>query len=109
MLNMLGYDVEFAEEGTRGVELYRIAQESSKPFSAVILDLTIPGGVGAKEAVRMLRRLDPAVKAIVSSGYADHPTLADYEKHGFSGVAPKPYTARALGEVLKRVLGEHEV
>lgn len=108
MLKMLGYEVECVAEGAQGVELYRSAKQTSRPFDAVMMDLTIPGGVGGKEAFEMLREFDPEVKAVVSSGYATDPVMADYRRYGFSGVVPKPYTAEELGETLKRVLEDED-
>ncbi len=104
MLSRIGYQVEFAVEGRDAVELYRQARESGEPFDAVIMDLTVPGGMGGLEAVRKLRRIDPDVKAVVSSGYSDDPVLSDYREYGFSGVLPKPYKIIELSEVLETVL-----
>ena len=105
---MLGYEVDCVPEGAQGVELYRSAKQTSRPFDAVMVDLTIPGGVGGKEAFEMLREIDPDVKAVVSSGYSTDPVMADYRRYGFKGVVPKPYTAEELGETLKRVLEDEE-
>jgi len=74
------------------------------PFDAVILDLTIPGGMGGLKAIERLREIDPAVIAIVSSGYSDDPVLADYADYGFQGALPKPYKTFDLSEVLHRLL-----
>ncbi len=104
MLRRLGYEVEFAEDGGQAIALYRTAGESKKPFDAVIMDLTVAGGMGGKEAIQKLRELDPNVRAIVSSGYSKDPVMADYKGHGFSGVVAKPYRIRDLGEVVCRVL-----
>ena len=68
------------------------------------MDLTIPGGMGGREAVERLREFDPGVKAIVSSGYANDPIMADYEKYGFRAVIAKPYQIKALGQVLRKVI-----
>ncbi|MEW6141132.1 MAG: PAS domain S-box protein [Thermodesulfobacteriota bacterium] len=106
MLAVLGYEVVFAKEGSEGVELYRKAMESAQKFDAVIMDLTIPGGMGGKDAVRVLQDLDPEVKAIVSSGYATDPILADYKKYGFVDAVPKPYTTEELAAALGRVLAK---
>ncbi len=104
MLTLLGFEVETAADGDQAIELYRTALETSRPFDAVIMDLTIPGGTGGIEAIRRLRELDPKVKAIVSSGYSNDPIMSEYEKHGFSGVVTKPYTTRELLKTLNRIL-----
>ena len=104
MLTRLGYDAESRGNGSEAIELFEEARESGAPFDAVILDLTIRGGMGGREVVARLREIDPEVKAIVSSGYSNDPVMADFEAHGFVGVIPKPYEMRSLSEMLKRVI-----
>ncbi len=104
MLKHLGYEVEFAEEGAQAIELYKKARESGDPFDLVILDLTVPGGMGGKEAIKRLREVDPGVKAIVSSGYSNDPIIAEFKKYGFSGVVAKPYKIKELSEELRKVM-----
>jgi|TARA_B100002003_G_scaffold251700_1_gene296808 PAS domain S-box-containing protein len=104
MLEKVGYTVSVSENGAEAVELYRAALESGQPFSAVILDLTIPGGMGGKETIEKLRELDPRVKAIVSSGYSVDPVLSHFRDYGFSGVLTKPYVVAKMIEVLNEVL-----
>jgi len=103
-LGCLGYEGEAVESGEAALAAYRSARESGRPYSAVIMDLTIPGGMGGKEAVLRLRDLDPGVRAIVSSGYSNDPVMADPGKFGFRGVIAKPYRIRELGEVIDQVL-----
>ncbi len=105
MLSLLGYEVVLAKDGDEALDLYSSAKESPKPFSAVIMDLTVPGSMGGKETIRRLLELDPEVKAIVSSGYSHDPVMAEYEKHGFGGVVVKPFGIKEVSEVLKRVIG----
>jgi len=100
----LGYEVEFARDGNEAVALYKRSLKSARPFDAVILDLTVRGGMGGKETIQKLIDIDPAVIGIVSSGYADDPGMTDFRKYGFSGVVAKPYTLEELGEKLSRVL-----
>jgi PAS domain S-box-containing protein len=104
LLKHLGYEVSSAKDGTEAVDLYRKAQEAGRPFDAVIMDLTIPGGMGGKEAIQKLLEIDPKVKAIVSSGYSTDPIMADFRKFGFSGVVSKPYEVEDLSAVLLEVL-----
>ena len=100
----LGYEVEFATDGNEAVALYQKSMESTKPFDAVILDLTVRGGMGGKEAIQKLVAIDPDVKGIVSSGYSNDPGMTDFKKYGFCGVVAKPYSLAELGEKLKQVL-----
>jgi PAS domain S-box-containing protein len=104
MLKRLGYEVEFSGDGTEAVEMYQRAMESARPFSAAILDLTVPGGMGGKETIKELHKIDPAVKAIVASGYSNDPVLARHEEYGFKGVLAKPFKIEELGKVLQDVL-----
>jgi len=103
-LEALGYETVHAAEGGQAVELYRIALKEGTNFDAVIMDLTIPGGVGGKEAVAAIRKLDPSVKAIVSSGYSNDPVMANYRSHGFVDVITKPYGIEEVSAVLHRVI-----
>ncbi|MDI6791555.1 MAG: PAS domain S-box protein [bacterium] len=105
LLKGLGYEVEFAGDGAEAVDLYNEARKVGRPFGGVILDLTIPGGMGGKETMQKLVEIDPEVKVIVSSGYSNDPIMADFEEYGFSGVAAKPYDIRKLSEVLYNVIG----
>ena len=104
MLLTLGYEAKFAKDGVEAIELFSQAQGSADPFAAVILDLTVPGGMGGKEAMERFLEIDPQVKAIVSSGYFDDPIMADFQKYGFAGVIAKPYKVAELGKVLNQVL-----
>ncbi|TCL76391.1 PAS domain S-box-containing protein [Hydrogenispora ethanolica] len=108
MLGCFGHRVVLSNDGAAAVEMYRRAKEEEDPFDAVIMDLTIPGGMGGQEALACLREYDPQVKAIVSSGYANDPIMADYERYGFSGVVSKPYKIDELQEVLHRVFHSGE-
>jgi len=104
MLNFMGYTAEAAKDGSEAITFYKKARRKNKPFDAVMLDLTIPGGMGGKETMKKLLKIDPGVKAIVSSGYANDPIMADFLNFGFSGVVAKPYTIQKLSEVLLKVL-----
>jgi len=104
VLQRLGYTVEFVDDGALAIGLYQEALEAGTPVDAVIIDLTIPGGMGGKETLKELRKIDPGIKAIVSSGYSNDPVMADYRKYGFSGVVSKPCRITDLGETLRAVL-----
>lgn len=104
MLNLIGYETLFANDGVEAVKLYKEAKDTGAPFDAVIMDLTIPGGMGGKEAIKKLLEIDSGVKAIVSSGYSDDHVMAEYNKHGFLGVVRKPYKLQDLQNEIIRVL-----
>jgi CheY-like chemotaxis protein len=97
-------EVMFASDGTEAIELYQQAHNEGKPFDAVIMDLTIAGGMGGKEAIKQLLRLYPDAKVIVSSGYASDPIMSNYKKYGFKGVIAKPFTTEQMGDVLSNIL-----
>jgi PAS domain S-box-containing protein len=104
MLERLGYEVTLASDGEEGIDLYGKAMGLGRPFHLVILDLTIRRGMGGDQAMRELRRIDPDVKAIVSSGYSANPIMSSHDEHGFCGVVPKPYRIEELAESIHRVL-----
>jgi CheY-like chemotaxis protein len=105
ILVRLGYEVTFARDGGEAVELYRNALgQRGTPFDAVIMDLTIAGGMGGKDAVKKLIEIDPNVKAIVSSGYSKDPVMSEYRQFGFSGVLAKPFRIKDLSEAVYRVI-----
>ncbi len=103
-LSALGYEVILADDGEKAIDLYKAAKKTAESFDVVIMDLTVPGGVGGQEAIETLRRFDPEVKAIVSSGYSNDPIMADYKKFGFEGVVCKPYTVNELSETIQQVI-----
>lgn len=101
MLELLGYEVELAREGFEALQLFKSAKDSGRPFDAVILDLTVRGGMGGKETIAKLLELDPFVKAILSSGYSDDPVLSCLDEYGFVGALRKPYQISELKEMLQ--------
>jgi CheY-like chemotaxis protein/anti-sigma regulatory factor (Ser/Thr protein kinase) len=107
MLNHLGYRATLAKDGAEALELFIAAREARENFAAVILDLTVPGGMGGKATLEEFLRIDPQVKAIVSSGYSDDPIMAEFAQNGFSGVITKPYRIAELSRVLNQVLTNH--
>jgi PAS domain S-box-containing protein len=104
MLAELGYQVSFATEGREAIQLYKQAQEENQPFAAAIMDLTIPGGLGGKETLEEIKKIDPQVRAIVSSGYSDDAVMAEYHKYGFSGAIAKPYSIIKLSHILNKAI-----
>ena len=100
----LGYQVVYAAHGAEALEKFAQALDEDAPFAAVILDLTVPGGLGGQETLTKLRDLDPRIKAIVSSGYADDPIMSRFAEYGFQGVMPKPYRVKDIREILTAVL-----
>ena len=106
ILDYLGYEADFAEEGQCAVRKYQAALDASTPYDAVILDLTIKGGMGGQETIEMLKEIDPSVKAIVSSGYSDNPVIADYKQYGFCEVVAKPYEMVEFSQKLYRVVND---
>ncbi|MEW5803973.1 MAG: response regulator [bacterium] len=106
MLEYFGYEVEFALDGVEAINLYKKAKKSGHPFDAVIMDLKIPGGMGGVEAIQELRRLDPEVKAVVSSGYADDLVMSQFKRYGFSAAIAKPYRIQELTDILQFIIGK---
>ncbi|MFA6331700.1 MAG: response regulator [Methanoregula sp.] len=106
VLKFLEYDVMFAENGSDAIDLYKQEKEAGVPFDAVILDLSIPNGMGGKEAIQKLREYDPAVKAIISSGYSSDPVVLDFKGYGFSGVLSKPYKINDVKMILDQLLNQ---
>ncbi|MEJ2034023.1 MAG: PAS domain S-box protein [Deltaproteobacteria bacterium] len=110
MLQHLGYQVETVKDGMESLTAYETATALKKgePFEVLILDLTIPGGMGGKETVQRLLKIDPHAKVIVSSGYANDPIMSDFAEYGFKGVIPKPYKLNELSKTLQDVIGKRE-
>ncbi|MFZ5766295.1 MAG: cache domain-containing protein [Thermodesulfobacteriota bacterium] len=106
MLSHLGYDAVGAQNGAEMLAMYRSARLEGRPFAAVILDLTIPGGMGGEEAAAKLREIDPAARAVVSSGYSHDPIMAGFRNYGFMGALGKPFKVEELSRVLHQVLNQ---
>lgn len=98
------YEVVFAKDGVEAIRLYKKAKKSSSPFAAVIMDLTIAGGMGGKEAIEKLKKYDPGVKAIVCSGYSEDPVMSNYRKYGFCDMLAKPYSIKEMNEKLEKLI-----
>lgn len=106
MLETCGYQFQTAKDGEEALKVFNQAQKAGAPFSAVILDLTIPGGLGGKDVIIKLLDMDPHVRAIVVSGYSNDPVLANYQDYGFKGRVAKPFNLTDLSIVLNSVLKE---
>jgi len=106
VLSRMGHEVQYASHGEEVIALYQKAHASQCAFDVVILDLIIRDGMGGQEALAHLRKIDPHVKAIVSSGSTTEPAILEYASHGFRAVLAKPYGRRELAAALQKVLEE---
>lgn len=106
LLRHLGYEATPARSGEEAIDLYRQAMELKSPFNAVVLDLAIPNGIGGKEVLGELVRIDPMVKAIISSGYLNDPIVSRFGEYGFLDVLTKPYDAVELDEKLQKIISQ---
>jgi len=103
MFKQLDYEVITAIDGDSALAAHEEAVSAGRPFDLVVMDLTIPGGMGGKETMRRMREKDTVVRAIVSSGYSNDPVMANHADYGFDGVLPKPYTMSDLTRIVKQV------
>ena len=104
LLAFVGYSVITAADGREAIELYQEARNRQEPIDIVIVDLTVPGGMGGEETLRELRRLDPYVTVIATSGYCNNPVMANYLDYGFNGVLPKPCKLETMTQVIEDLL-----
>jgi CheY-like chemotaxis protein len=104
VLRFLESDGMFAQDGAAALGLYKREKEAGVPFDLVILDLSVPEGLGGKDTLALLKAYDPAVKAIVSSGYLDDPVVQDFMRYGFSAKLSKPYKISDLKEILEQLI-----
>ena len=108
MIEALGYEVETARDGIEAIKKFKSAQESKRPFAVVLLDLTVRGGMGGRQTILEILKLDPSAKAILSSGYSDHIVLSRCREYGFVGALRKPYQMSELSEVLQTATGNDQ-
>lgn len=108
MLQRLGYTINTAVDGLSAIEQYLKAKQLNEPFDIVLMDLTIAGGMGGKEAVKKLLEIDPEAKVIVSSGYSNDPVMANFRQYGFCGILPKPYEIQAVNQILYELLDNQQ-
>lgn len=104
MLDMMGYECVTCENGQQACALYKQALEAGCPFSAVIMDLTIPGGMGGVETMAEISLIDPMARGIVASGYCGDPVVASFREYGFVAAVPKPFTLSQVAETLAEIL-----
>ena len=104
MLKRIGYEVEFAENGNQAIDIYKNSLITNQNFDVVIIDLTIQGGMGGKETIEELLKINPNIKAIVSSGYSNDEVVSSFKKYGFVDVLPKPYRIKELSQKLYKVI-----
>jgi len=104
MLSHIGFEVDFALHGEEALEKYSEAQRNGNPFDVVIMDLTVPGGMGGGEAIKELLKIDPDAKAIVASGYSNNPIMANFKEYGFTAMVSKPFHFEEIEKILKNTL-----
>ena len=104
MLSDLGYDTVFARDGTAAIAEFQAARATGAPFDVAILDLTVRGGMGGRDCMRALMTIEPSVKALVISGYADDPAILDHDHWGFAGAIRKPFRLDELSTALRKVM-----
>jgi CheY-like chemotaxis protein len=104
VLVRMGLDVTAVADGESALVEFEKARKSSRPYALLIVDLTVQGGMGGRETVEAVRKLDPLVPAIVSSGYSSDPVMANYQSYGFQAVVPKPFEVSALAEAVRRFI-----
>ncbi len=105
VLKYLGYEVEYAKDGSEAIALYQAMQEKGQPFSAVVLDLNVPEGMGGREAIKKLLAIDPDVKAIISCGYSDESMASEFRNYGFTGAVAVPFDLEIMKKLLNNMLG----
>ncbi|HEX2860057.1 MAG TPA: ATP-binding protein [Lacunisphaera sp.] len=108
VLERMGLEVTAVPDGERALEAFKNARIAARPYALLIVDLTVQGGMGGKETIEEVRKLDPGVPAIVSSGYSSDPVMANYQKYGFQAVVPKPFEVSTLAEAVKRFIPQAE-
>jgi len=104
MLDYLGYDSVHVLDGQAAIQEFQLHKEKDHPFSAVVMDLTIPGGMGGVEAVKEILAIDETALVFVSSGYSTDPAMVNFKDFGFSGVIVKPFDLAAIQQILDQLL-----
>ncbi len=104
MLQFLGFDATWVANGLQAIQEYGKQKDAGQAYSAIIMDLTIPGGMGGREAIVEILAIDPSAKAFVSSGYANDSVMVNYKDYGFVGVIAKPFDIAAVQQILDTML-----
>jgi len=104
VLKFLNYDVLFARDGLAAIDLYKKEKATGAPFDLVILDLSVTTGMGGKDTIEQLRKFDPAVKAVISTGYTNDPLVRNFSQYGFCGTLTKPYKIDDLKKLLEQMI-----
>lgn len=104
VLNFLNYEVEYAQEGAAAIDIFSRERSAGRPFDLVILDLSVPEGMGGQETFGKLRAIDPSVKVIISSGYTSEPMMMDPGRFGLNGVLAKPYRIADIKAILEKII-----
>ena len=108
-LEKCGCSADFTDNGNDAIEFYKKARESGNPYDLVIMDLTIPGGMGGREAILILKKIDPDIKAVVSSGYSSDPVMSNPQKYGFDAGIAKPFKVDALYKIVGETMDRNTV
>jgi len=109
ILNRLGFKTSVAKDGQQAIDLYREVYNTENSFDLVILDLTVPGGMGGARTILELQQINPNIKAVVSSGYSNDPVMSDYKRYGFSGILSKPYSPKQISQILSQLLNKEQL
>lgn len=109
MLDHFGYETVLAADGDEAIEKYKEAEKSGESIDLVIMDLTIPGGMGGKDAVKKLLDLNPDARVIVASGYANDPVMANCRAYGFMAAVKKPFQMSELAWVVEQNIQKSSV
>ena len=106
MLGLIGHEVVLAKDGMEALQFYREAIESKTPIDLIIMDLTVPGGMGGKETVQKILAINSEAKVIVSSGYSNDPVMANFKDYGFCAAIAKPYQLPELKKIISQSIGQ---
>ncbi|MCK5268071.1 MAG: response regulator, partial [Spirochaetes bacterium] len=109
LLESIGYEINCVSNGNAAIELYKNALKQKNPYILVIIDLSIPGGMGGEETIKWIRKMDSNAKAIVFSAYSNSPIISDYKKFGFNGIITKPFKIEDFSDVITKIISEKSI